>query len=75
MRVVDYLKKREYEKKKKYWRNVIYDGGIRYRWCDGIWKPIPSEAYTYFTNDELVEIFEQRKRDELELRKLLEQLE
>lgn len=75
MRIIDYIKKCNYEKKKRYWRNVIYEGGIRYSWSDGIWGPVPAEAYTYFSHEELSEIYAERERDEEQLRKLLDQME
>lgn len=75
MRIIDYIKKYNYKKKKRYWKQVIHNDGIKYSWSDGIWGPVPAEAYTYFTHEELSEIYAERKRDEEELRKLLDQME
>lgn len=44
MWIINYLKQKKYEKKKEYWRNVIYDDGIQYSWSEGVWGPVPDEA-------------------------------
>lgn len=75
MWIINYLKQKKYEKKKEYWRNVIYDDGIRYSWSEGVWGPVPDEAYGYFSHEELLEIYAERERDEQELQNLLEELE
>ena len=75
MWIINYLKQKNYKKKKEYWRDVIYDDGVKDRWSDGIWGPVPDEAYTYFTHQELLEVYEERERDRKELRKLLDEME
>ena len=75
MWISNYLKQKKYEKEKEYWRNVIYDDGIRYSWSEGVWGPVPDEAYGYFSHEELLEIYAERERDEQELQNLLEELE
>lgn len=75
MWIINYLKQKKYEKKKEYWKNVIYDDGIRYSWSEGVWGPVPDEAYGYFSHEELLEIYAERERDEQELQNLLEELE
>lgn len=68
-------KTKKYEKKKTYWRDAIYNGGVKYSWSDGIWGPVPAEAYTYFSHEELSEIYAELERDEEKLRNLLDQME
>lgn len=75
MWIINYLKQKKYEKKKEYWRNVIYDDGIQYSWSEGVWGPVPDEVYGYFSHEELLEIYAERERDEQELQNLLEELE
>lgn len=70
-----YLKSYLYNKKKQHWRTVILNDGESAWWCCDLLLPVPKEAYTYFTLQELLEIEADREIIWLEILQMLSEMD
>lgn len=68
------LKSYLYNKKKQYYRSVILNDGESAWWCCDLLLPVPDEAYTYFTLQELLELEADKEILEMHIYQMLQEM-